>query len=190
MKKGSVRDFSASDTPRIDAFDCSRRGLEYAGEVPLSNFARFTEDLPVQHGSVRWRLSGATGPLGEALLRLHVQADPVVVCQRCLETFEAPLESETVLQLVSSQAELDADDTPPDEVLDEGYDKVLGSSHFSILEQVEDELILAMPYIARHQACSPDVSDADDAPGAPQPEPERRNPFAVLDELREQLKKD
>jgi uncharacterized protein len=171
----------------IDAYECVRRGLAYSGEVPLSRFKRLVADLPAQHGVATWQLKGETGSLGEPLLRLAVQASPVVVCQRCLEPFEWPVDSEVMLHLVGSEAELDADDHVSDDEAERGYEKVLGSGHFDILEQVEDELILSMPYIARHEDCSPKVST--DA-GPSEAEPERRNPFAALGQLKGQLKKD
>lgn len=191
-KDGAAKSSTVGSTAKtgpqfFDAFDCSRRGLEYAGEVPLSRFTRLVADLPTQHSSVAWQVHGATGALGEALLRLHVQASPTVVCQRCLEPFDWTVDSQAELQLVGSEAELDTDDPVSDEELDDGYEKVLGSGHFDIFEQIEDELILALPYIARHPACSPEASAGADTP---EPEPERRNPFAALGELRDQLKKD
>lgn len=171
----------------IDAHECVRRGLAYSGDVPLSRLRRLVADLPAQQGVASWQLKGETGTLGEPLLRLCVQASPVVVCQRCLEPFEWPVDSEVMLHLVGSEAELDDDDHVSDDETDRGYEKVLASSHFDVLEQVEDELILSMPYIARHEDCSPKVSNDADPSEA---EPERRNPFAALGQLRDQLKKD
>src|SRR5690606_10251163 len=148
---------------------------------------RLVADLPEQQGVASWQLKGETGPLGELLLRLGVHASPVVVCQRCLEPFEWPVDSEVMLHLVGSEAELDADEPVSDDETDRGYETVLGSSHFDILEQIEDELILSLPYIARHEDCSPKLSAGADVD---EPEPERRNPFAVLGQLKDQLKKD
>nr|MBF0684709.1 DUF177 domain-containing protein [Pseudomonas sp.] len=190
-----VGDHTSSDTGRrsgsgpqfIDSHECVRRKLSYTGEVPVSRFKRLVADLPAQQGMASWQLKGETGPRGEALLRLAVQATPVVICQRCLEPLEWPVDSEVMLHLVGSEAELDADEPVSDDELDRGYEKVLGSSHFDVLEQVEDELILSLPYIARHEECSPKVST--DA-GASEPESERRNPFAALGQLKDQLKKD
>ena len=188
-KAGSEKDKSRKIVgPQfIDAYECVRRELSYSGEVPLSRLKRLVADLPAQQGVAAWQLKGETGPLGELLLRLAVQASPVVVCQRCLEPFEWLVDSEVRLHLVSSEAELDADDHVSDDETDRGYEKVLGSGHFDILEQIEDELNLAMPYIARHEDCSPKVST--DA-GPSEAEPERRNPFAALGQLKDQLKKD
>lgn len=184
---GSTGHGSTAGSLVFDAFECSRRGLEYHGEVPLSRLLRLVEGLPEQPGSVSWQIRGDTGPLGEALLQLAVQASPVVVCQRCLEPFEWPVDSLVALQLVRSQAELDTEDPISDEEVERGYEKVLGSAHFDVLEQIEDELILAMPYIARHPVCPAETPAGADVS---EPQPEKRNPFAALGELRDKLKKD
>lgn len=168
----------------IDAFDCATRGLAYDGEVPLAQFARFAEGLPHQPGVAHWSIQGAAGSLGEPLLRLAVQAEAQVVCQRCLQPFAWPIDEETALHLVRSEDDLD--DGDPDEADLDGYDKVLGSARFDVLAQVEDALILAMPYIARHDVCP------DETAGEPSREadPGRPHPFAKLAGLKGQLKKD
>lgn len=154
------------------------------GEVALSELKRLVADLPEQQGRASWRLQGETGPRGEALLRLSVEAAPQVVCQRCLQPFAWPVDAEAVLQLVKSEAELDAGQISGDD-LESDYEKVLGSGRFDLYEQLEDELILSLPYIPRHPECLPDAPDDTD-----EPEPERRNPFAALGELKDRLKKD
>ena len=99
----------------IDAFDFARLGKEASGRMPLVRFARAAEGLPLQPrdetGDVRWQVQGATGGMGEPLLKLQVQANPVVVCQRCMEQFAYPVDIDVTLHLVKSEAELDDDGT-------------------------------------------------------------------------------
>src|SRR5690606_35142744 len=105
---------------------------EFFGELPLATLARLVEGLPVQDGLVAWQVRGAEGPLGESLLHVHVHATPVVVCQRCLAPMPWPIDAETILQLVASDAEL-SDDVPlSEDELEAGYDKVVGSHRFDL----------------------------------------------------------
>ncbi|OZI63252.1 hypothetical protein CAL28_09060 [Bordetella genomosp. 11] len=153
--------------------------------------------LPLQPrdetGEVRWAVRGETGRLGEPLLHLHVQAAPVLVCQRCMEPFAYPIDAHVSLHLVKSEAELDdgldevaqdADDDADD--IESGPEKVVGSRHFDLLEQVEDELILNIPYVPRHDVC-PDTplktSAGQPADGADAGK--RPSPFAVLEKLKQ-----
>ena len=168
----------------IDALDYSRRGLSSTGKIELARLARLVADLPAQEGVASWQVQGETGPRGEALLRLAIQAEPVLECQRCLGSLPWPIDTEVVLQLVRSESDLDDTEMSSDE-LESDYEKVVGSGRFDIHAQVEDELILSLPYIPRHPACSPDTPD-----DAAEAVPETRKPFAVLGELKGRLKKD
>lgn len=168
----------------IDAFDISRRSASLAGEVDLAGLSRLVADLPAQTGVAEWRVQGKTGPQGEALLNLTIRAEPLVECQRCLKPLAWPVDTEVILQLVRSESDLDDTQVSADE-LESDYEKVVGSGRFDLYAQIEDELILALPYIPRHPECSLDASeDSLESASAP------RNPFAVLGELKERLKKD
>ncbi|KOF52437.1 MULTISPECIES: DUF177 domain-containing protein [unclassified Achromobacter] len=182
---------------RIDAFAFARQGREAHGVVPLARLLRFAEGLPAQPegeaGLVRWSVRGEeakSGLLqGEPLLHLHIQADPVLVCQRCNELFTYPVDSRVTLQLVKSEADLEdefasgEDDGAEEQDFASGQpEKVVGSRHFDLLAQVEDELILSVPYVPKHDVC-PGAQASEG--GAPQePAAERPSPFAVLEQLK------
>ena len=187
---------------RIDAFAFAHSGKEAHGTIPLVRFSRAVEGLPEQPlgdaGLVTWSVRGEVGKsgllLGRPLLHVHVQANPVLVCQRCNAPFVYPVDSEVLLQLVKSEADLD-DDTSYGEQSDEddegeegkGFvsnlpEKVVGSHHFDLLAQIEDELILSVPYVPKHEVCpgaQAKVSDALDEPAVKRP-----SPFAVLEQLK------
>jgi uncharacterized protein len=181
----------------IDAFDFARQGKEISGSLPLVRFARATEGLPPQprdaSGEVQWSARGDTGRHGEPLLHLHVRAGPVVLCQRCMEPFVYPIDAEVSLHLVKSETEIDAGlgdaaQDADDDVAgtDDAPEKVLGSRHFDLLAHIEDELILNIPYVPRHDVCpgAPLKTDA----GAPADEGDaekRPSPFAVLEKLKQ-----
>ncbi len=182
---GSPESDRAAPLAHIDAFDAAARGLVFEGETPLARLQRFATDLPAQTGTVQWSVQGAMGALGEPLLQVAVKADPLVTCQRCLAPFAWPVDEQTELHLVHDESELDEGD--PDDVDLDGYDKVLGSSRFDVLAQVEDALILAMPYIARHDVC-PQGAGAAGTPAEPEVADERPHPFAGLAALKDRLK--
>jgi uncharacterized protein len=186
----------------IDAFAFARAGHQAEGSVPLARMLRAVEGLPQQHdgasGEVHWQVQGmyGTGLLtGKPLLALRVQASPVLICQRCMEPFTLPIDAEVTLQLVRRESDLDDDDFGgrggEDDEDDEGDDvsgtgaaapeKVLGSQRFDVLSQVEDELILNIPYVPRHEVCPGAAGQA----GQEKSEPVKRpSPFAVLEKLK------
>ncbi|MBO9357189.1 DUF177 domain-containing protein [Bordetella petrii] len=181
----------------VDAFALARQGGCVQGTVPLVRLARAVEGLPEQPageaGLVAWSVRGETGTglaktglaAGQPLLHLRVQARPVLVCQRCNAPFAYAIDSRTVLQLVKSEDELDDDlslDAQDPDLADSLPEKVVGSHRFDLLAQVEDELILSIPYVPRHPVCPGAQADDGDAPQAPAGG--RPSPFAVLEQLK------
>jgi len=199
-----------ADPRRIDAFALAKKGDSVSGETALVRFLRLCEGLPEQNGVVRWEAQGATGQgtgrtgviSGQPLLHLHVQADLLLDCQRCGQPFTFAVDARAVLQLVESEADLDDElgllqdeeneddaffgedesDEDTDADFPSGYpEKVVGSRHFDLLAQVEDELILNVPYVPRHDVCP----GAQASAAAPEEPDERRpSPFAVLEQLK------
>jgi uncharacterized protein len=147
----------------IDAFDFARQGDVLTGRTPFGCFPRFTEGMPPQvpaspHetdaanlGLVCWTVQGACNAQGEHTLHLQAQANPVLVCQRCMEPFVYALNVQLTWQLVHSAAELDSDVDVGVENPD--LEKVVGSRRFNLLMQIEDELVLNLPYVPKHTVC-------------------------------------
>ncbi|APX76688.1 hypothetical protein BUW96_18695 [Achromobacter insolitus] len=188
---------------RIDAYAFAQMGKEAQGTIPLVRLTRVVDGLPEQPqgdaGLVTWSVRGEIGKsglmLGRPLLHLHVQANPVLVCQRCNEPFVFPIDSEVLLQLVKSEADLDddasyGDASGEDDEDEEGNgfvsnlpEKVVGSHHFDLLAQVEDELILSVPYVPKHDVCPGALANVSEA-SPEEPAVKRPSPFAVLEQLK------
>ncbi len=204
--KADVKADLSADVKRIDAFAFARMGKSAHGTIALARLARVVEGLPEQPlgeaGLVSWSVQGEEGKIGllmgQSILRLHVKANPVVVCQRCNAPFAYPVDSEVVLQLVKSEDDLDDDHSfadqgdDDDDEDDEGVgrdsvaqlpEKVVGSHHFDLLAQIEDELILSIPYVPKHDVCPGAQAKASEAPEE-EPAVKRPSPFAVLEQLK------
>ena len=184
--KHVVKDVSEAGAVRhIDAFEFVRLGRKVEGRAPLVRFVRLLEGFPEQDpaAQVHWSAAADRGPLGEPLIRLGVETVLTLQCQRCLGPLAMPIASQVALQLVESEAELDAPDVFDESDLEEigterDFEKVLGSRKFDLLGQVEDELILSVPYVPRHDVCPAEGGKSGE-------EPEKRpSPFAVLAELK------
>ncbi len=190
----------------IDAFAFARMRKTAQGSIALVRLARVVDGLPEQPageaGLVTWSVQGDEGKtglvMGQPLLRLHVQANPVVICQRCNAPFAYPIDSEVVLQLVKSEDDLDdgysvaeqgdGDDDEDDDGVGRDSvaslpEKVVGSHHFDLLAQIEDELILSIPYVPKHDVCPGAQAKASEALEE-EPAVKRPSPFAVLEQLK------
>lgn len=169
----------------VPAFARDARTLE--GEWALTSFARLSTSLlpsPKDAGRVAtWQVTGSEHavPGATAQPRLHLTArlEVSLQCQRCLQPMTGLLQIERRFRFAADEAEaIKLDDETDDDVL-------VSSRDFDLHELLEDELILALPIVPRHQSCPEPLQ----VPGAADPTAEpgevRPNPFAVLARLKE-----
>ena len=187
---------------RLDVRAFIESGETLGGDEPLAGFERLVECLhenadAAHQPAVRWHaepeLRPRRGAEPELWLHLSGSAELDLPCQRCLEPVATALAFERSFLFVANEtqaAELDAD----------SEDDVLALSRtFDLLELVEDELLMELPPVARHETCPVEVrldrgeALPDGHPAAPAPAGDaaaeesasgRPNPFAVLARLR------
>jgi uncharacterized protein len=177
----STRDFDIRELP-VEAF--ARQGAQAAGRWPLSQFSRLADvvvDDP-QHGSgrqVQWQASGewrsVRGGEKQIWLHLKVQAGIPLQCQRCLQVVEVGVDvSRSFLFVHGEAAAAELDSQTEDDVLPL-------TRALDVFDLVEDELLLALPIVPRHEpACPQPLLEAvpeDELAPAP-------NPFAALAALK------
>ncbi len=177
----------------LDVFEFVRRQQSIRGRFSVHHLSRLLDGLPEQPvagpsvsdhdlGIVRFEARGLGEVDGKALLELSVHAPLMLECQRCLGPMRYLVDSKEVFNVVRSESELNTDDEADD---DGEPERVLGSRRFDLLALIEDELILGVPYIPRHDECpGKSVKSAAAAPDAV----ERPSPFAVLGQLKDQDK--
>ena len=173
----SSRDF---DPFRLDVAAFAKAAGELEGRWPSLQFDRLTESavvdaLPADGGEVAWRARGEARTMrgGETQIWLHIGAttDVALECQRCLKAVAVPLAIQRSFLFVYGEdaaAQLDTD----------SEDDVLALTRaLDLRELIEDELLLALPIVPRHDACPvPLVAPADDE----EVFEEKPNPFAAL----------
>jgi uncharacterized protein len=160
-----------------------RDGAARQGWWPLPGMPRLGESLygaPPEAAGVRWSAQGHARAVagGEPELWLHLQAEAAVPlqCQRCLQALTQSLNVDRHVRFVHGEDEA----ARLDEEID---DDVLALPPLLDLHALlEDELILALPLVPRHEGPCPEPlplpSDESDAV-----EPDS-HPFAALGALR------
>jgi uncharacterized protein len=114
---------------------------------PPSSFERLAEAICNNQGEVSARLKFTTRA-GTPCLDGHVQADLELRCERCLNPVRQRIESDFRFGLITTEDEAD--------LLPKEFEPlVVSNSELSLLELVEDELLLSLPIVARHdEECS------------------------------------
>jgi uncharacterized protein len=154
-----------SRQPVIDGFEFAAAGAKQQGVLPLDSFSRLRDMLASAAGEVSYSLEGMRDGRGRPALRVMVRGTLLLRCRRCLEALPEEVASDETLVLAATQAEIDAD--PPDADLP---DRLLAGEAMSVRDLVEDELILALPYAPRHEACEASAKAGE----------EKVSPFAGL----------
>jgi uncharacterized protein len=158
--------------PFIDSLDFARTGQEISGEVPVSELARLQDVLESPQGILSYTVRGGVDSQGSRYLDISVTGRCRLLCQRCLEGLDYPVQIETRL-LLRDQASLDA-------MGDEGeeFDSILADAHLDVLNLLEEEILLSLPIAPRHE------TGACQAAGSENRQEEERRPFAVLAKLK------
>jgi uncharacterized protein len=156
---------------------------ELNGASPLTDWPRLVQEqfAGLESGPVHWRLHGHTEPTSgvseETWLDLEAELELSMQCQRCLKPVLNTVFAERSFRFVSDEATAAALDDEAEE------DILVLSRDFDALALVEDELLMALPLVPRHEVCpeavtllfsDPDVDSAQ----------ERPNPFAALANLK------
>ena len=171
-----------TDPRRLDVAAFVDAGGELAGEwtqAELSRLVAGTVPGDTVPAGVRWRVRGAREALEGAgmqpALRLDAGTEVVLECQRCLQPMSVPLQVERRLFLVAGEDTAETLDADSDD------DVLALTPSVDLRALVEDELLLALPLVPRHDACTlPLPAGVSDSPE----EAEAAHPFAALAALR------
>lgn len=167
----------------VDTFELTRLGLSIHGRTPIAQFERLGWDLPEQDDSlVEWSVQGEKDIFGQFFVRVDVKAAPTLECQRCLLPFKQPVDTSNRLQVVNSEASLE-NDVAQDDDSDDAIERIVGSRRFDVLALIEDEIILNLPYVPKHDVC-PSVSEHLVRQDEPEADEVRPSPFAALGQLK------
>lgn len=163
---------------QADVYALARDRGEMAGELPLAALPRLAESLLSADGGMHWRIRGEVDARGRPGAVLQLEARLPMECQRCGGRVEFELRRDARFRFVADEARLG---TEPDD--DDEVDVIVGSQHMALVPWIEDEAILSLPLVPRHDAADPQCRTAvplGAADGGLATEAARPNPFSVL----------
>ncbi len=129
---------------RIDHRKLVNDGAILQGIIPLNRFARLTQSLEGNEGILHARLEFRRGSKHRTLVVGKANVDVRLTCQSCLDSIVTTLGIDVRLTLVNSDSELLE--------LELGEDGIVVESNLATLvDFYEDELILNLPMVARHE---------------------------------------
>jgi uncharacterized protein len=157
----------------IDSLAFAREGRHLIGQLAVKELPRLTggDTLADDSGVLSCQLSGGRNEEGKLFLLIEVVGELHLKCQRCLDPLALPLDIKSRVLLVPSGAPW------PDESLeDDAADAIEALAEQPVASLIEEEVLLALPVVPRHESCVlPGGSDHDNCAASP---------FAALAQLK------
>lgn len=170
----------------VDSRELTRTGRALEGGFAVRSLERLASLLSRDEGGLVWRVRGERRQRADGghddFLHLDIDGRVAMQCVRCLGEAPVAIHVDRGFRLVGSEAQAAREDTEESE-----FDVLAGGARFDLGELIEDEAIMALPPIARHENCALPVEAGSPDPGpaaAPSPDEARINPFAALAELK------
>lgn len=153
----------------IDNVKFAKTGQELSGTLNLANLER-VQELDNYSGVIEYKLLGSLDTLNRPTLTLSVCGIITALCQNCLQPMEIQIENSSRITVFFNEDQLDsALFTEQDSGVEDG---VLAEEEFDVLNLVEDEVIMLLPYASKHDECM-GLSYHDEA----------ESPFSVLKQI-------
>lgn len=160
----------------IDPYRFAEQGLHLEGMVKVIDMHRLSSLLSAGGEPIAVSLIFGLDEQGLAFVKGHLETKLLLQCQRCMEPYKYEIISDFLLGVVSSIDEADA--------LPEHYEPAMAKEgQLALRELIEDELILNLPIIPKHEIneCKVRLPLAD----AGWDEAKGKNPFDVLKTLKD-----
>lgn len=159
---------------QVDPFRLVRQGRRICGLVPSDRFERVRAAARFCSPEFELELAGNTDESGQPLLTGWVRGDLELRCERCGEGMRFEFDVPLLLALVGDDATAAA--------VASRYDPVLVTEdQMALVDLIEDEVLLALPLVARHAEGQCHGAEAYSA--GPGSSPQTQRPFANLADL-------
>jgi len=158
--------------PFIHPERISTKPLVFEGTVNLDDFPRLAESLATPQVSLRYKVSARLDQHRRKVVSCIIEGFVFLTCQTTLEPFRYEISIDDRLMLVDDESGL-----PPIEEESDAEDYLVADEPLSVLDLVEDAILLALPMVPRKPGLGEaKVGGGDKAKG--------ESPFAALASLK------
>lgn len=129
----------------IDGLAFARNAAVLKGRLGMESLPRLVRS-GCSASVLDFVLTGEINERGKLGLKLAVDGTVRLQCQRCLGSLDLPVHLESQLEFASSEAEIMA--------ADDDIERVVPGREMTVAALVEDEVLLALPMVPKHEQCS------------------------------------
>ena len=131
----------------IDPWRFTKEHQTLNGKLENSLFSRLNESVHALKTAVSYKIDGEVDSINQPIINGDAQIDVELICQRCLEPFLYTLRASFTWIPVHNEEEAEE----KDENCHEFVSAILVENNsIDLINELEDELLLALPIIARH----------------------------------------
>lgn len=128
----------------IDPFRFAEQGLGLDGIVKLADMPRLSSLIVNKDGNVSVKLNFGIDEQGVIFLKGHLETTVVLQCQRCMEPLIHEIMSDFALGIINTLDEVNT--------LSAVYEPAIATDgSLALRDLIEDEVILNLPIIPRHE---------------------------------------
>ncbi len=169
----------------IDLEKLSPQGYQWQGEFTLAQFPRLAELLN-QKETAETTFTCEINKISSIYwLQFSVKAPLENQCQRCLQPMEFILDEQIKLVLLEDKSQASILQEEDWLLLDDVVEMVKHERRLPILNMIEDELLLALPLVPKHDYNDENCVPVEILEEENESTEEKNNPFAILAELKE-----
>jgi uncharacterized protein len=126
----------------VDPWRFCRDAQSWEIQSDVTAFPRLAHEFT--QGALFCRVVGRVDQRGSLSLQVSISGEVGLTCQRCLGSMPYAVEVERTLYLARNEAELERLDAMPDS------DAIQAGERLSLVELVEDEVLLSLPLAPMH----------------------------------------
>jgi uncharacterized protein len=163
----------------IDIFRLAQAGQVIQGSLAIAKMSRLSELLSDNKGNIEFKLQFGKDENGLYFIKGAFECLLILLCHRCMQPMQVALKHDFALSPVCTDDQAKA--------IPEKYEPILLKStdeRVLICSMLEDEVILQVPFLAKHEVeqCNVQLQITKVEPGQKKP-----NPFAVLTALKKKM---
>ena len=132
------------DPNEIDPLRFCKLAQTWEVDAGLSEFPRLLPEFT--HGKLFCRVSGRTDKHSGCVLRVDIRGEVGLTCQRCLGDLTREVAITCDVYLAANEAELERRSAE----VESGADVILRGAKMSLVELIEDEVLLGLPLAPMH----------------------------------------
>ncbi len=157
----------------INSLEFAQQAHEIHGRIAPLDLERLADVLVSQAGELRYSLVGGRDSQGGPELRLSVDGELELICQRCLQPMFQAVKIDARFIVVGSENQLPAPEEEPDDA-----EFLVADPHMNVVALIEDEVLLALPLASVHENCESAGAQEQQA------QEQKESPFKVLQGLK------